>query len=479
MRLLKKNRHLLQFPEGFLWGASTSHFQVEGNPFEMATRCSDWSAFTHANGNIADHTTADHACEFYSRYTSDLDLLCKLNLNAFRISLNWPAICPEPLISAGYRSKNQPNRAELDHYLRLLTALKEKGISTFVTLFHFCLPLWLAKKGGWHGKYVVDEFEAFTELVANEYKGLVDYWLTLNEPLAYAYQGYIAGNWPPSHRHDYQLAFAAMRNMLEAHGAAYHTIKSKDPQSQVGFSMHWRPFPPRNRLNPLDQMVSHYRNAIFNRIFLTAASTGVLEFPFPFNLSRLVQRISGLVPVAKDTMDILAINYYTRSLCQFKWSLPIDLFGVGHDVDESQFNPLNWESCPEGLFEVLTRELKEYKIDGKGRERPIIITENGYADLFSADLTDGDWSLDDADRTKYLQEHLVAVHRAIKSGAKVTGYLHWSLLDNFEWAEGLRMRFGLVRVAFPTQERTPRKSAKFFAEIAKQNAIINGRSLSG
>jgi beta-glucosidase len=475
MGLIRKKRNLLTFPEGFLWGVSTSHFQVEGNPFEIANKCSDWAAWTHANGNIADRTTADRACEFFERYGSDLELLSDLNLNALRVSLNWAAICPQPMIAAGYRSKNKPNRSQLDHYKRLLTMTKEKGIKTFVTLFHFCLPIWLAQKGGWHDPSVVDEFEAFAELVATEYKGLVDYWVTINEPLAYAYQGYVEGGWPPGHRGNYQLAFSAIRNMLEAHGAAYHIIRSADPDSKVGFTMHWRPFPARNRFNPLDQMVSYYRNAVFNHIFPNTASTGMLEFPFPFNMSQLVQQISGLIPTAKDTMDFLGINYYTRSVCEFKWAYPIDLFGVGQEKKRSDFNPLNWESCPKGLYDLLTKELARYRIDGKGQERPIIITENGYADLYSADLTDGDWSLDDKERTKYLHEHLLAVHEAIKSGANVTGYLHWSLLDNFEWAEGLRMRFGLVRVAFPTQERRLRRSANFYAQVAKLNAIRRGQ----
>jgi beta-glucosidase len=477
MGLSKKKDHLLEFPKGFLWGVSTSHFQVEGNPVEMATKCSDWAAWTHANGNIADHTTADRACEFYSRYPSDLELISQLNLNALRISLNWASICPGPLVSNGNGGKSQPNQKELDHYRRLLTAAKEKGIKTFVSLFHFCLPLWLSKKGGWHNEAAVHEFDAFAELVANEYKGLVDYWVTINEPLAYAYQGYIVGNWPPGSKASYAGAFTVIRNMLEAHGAAYHTIHSKDPHALVSFTMHWRPFPAQNELNPLDRMVSFFRNSIFNHIFPTAAATGLLEFPFPFTLSDLVQKISGYIPVAKDTMDFLGINYYTLTPCSFKWAFPVDLFGIGTDVDRAGFNPLNWESYPQGLYDVLIKEMPRYKFDGKGNERPIIITENGYADMFSADLIEGDWSLNDDERTKYLHEHLVAVHRAIKSGANVTGYLHWSLLDNFEWAEGLRMRFGLVRVAFPTQERTFRKSAGFYSQIARQNAIKNGLSL--
>jgi beta-glucosidase len=459
-----------KFPNDFLWGVATSHFQIEGNPIEISARSSDWAAWTVLDGHIADRTTADQACEFYSRYSTDLDLLSELNLNALRISLNWPAICPEPITG---KNPLPVNRAELDRYFQILAKAKAKGIKTFVTLFHFCLPTWLAERGGWNNRVAIDEFRTFTELVVEEYKDLVDYWITLNEPLAYAYQSYIAGGWPPGLKHDFHFAFMSLRNMLEAHGAAYHVIHEADPNASVSFTTHWRPFMARNPLSPADQMVANYRNQVFNHIFPNACQTGSLEFPFPFTLAELVKKISGPVPNVKDTMDYLAINYYTRDICEFKVGFPIDLFGVRSDVAKKALDGMGWESYPDGLYHLLTNDLAKYKKDLSGRIRPIFITENGYADVFPADLSEGDWSIDDGERAKYLHQHVEAIHRAIKDGANVKGYLHWSLLDNFEWAEGLRMRFGLVRVAYPTQERRLRKSARVYAEIAKNNAIDN------
>jgi beta-glucosidase len=352
-----------------------------------------------------------------------------------------------------------------------LAKAKAKGIKTFVTLFHFCLPTWLAERGGWNNRVAIDEFRTFSELVVEEFKDLVDYWITLNEPLAYAYQSYIAGGWPPGLKHDFHYAFMSLRNMLEAHGAAYRVIHEADPNAMVSFTMHWRPFMPRNPVSPADKMVAHYRNQVFNHIFPTACQTGYLEFPFPFTLAELVKKISGPIQGVKDTMDYLAVNYYTRDICEFKVGFPIDLFGVRSDVAKKALDGMGWESYPDGLYNTLTKDLAKYKKDLSGRNRPIFITENGYAEVFPADLAEGDWSLDDSERTKYLHEHIQAVHRAIKDGANVKGYLHWSLLDNFEWAEGLRMRFGLVRVAYPTQERRLRKSARIYAEIARNNAI--------
>jgi beta-glucosidase len=456
------------FPEGFLWGAATSHFQVEGNPAEISSRSSDWAVWTACDGRIADRTTADRACEFFSRYPDDLELLSRLNLNAFRISLNWPALCPEASNPGGSLAVNMQ---QVEHYREMLTRLKSKGIKTFVTLFHFCLPKRLSDQGGWVNAATADEFGRLAQFLAKEYKGLVDYWITINEPLAYAYQGYVAGVWPPGLKHSYEQAFACVRNMLIGHAAAYRYIHEEDREASVSYTMHWRPFMARNKFNPADLVVQHMRNAVFNHLFPQAVQTGSLKFPFPCNLYPKVQELTGPIPGLQDSMDYLAINYYTRDVCQFNFQKGIDLFGETTVQSEVEVNAMGWESYPDGLYDLLTREIPPYHFDSKGQVRPIIITENGYAAVFPADMTEGDWSLEDDQRISYLQSHLLAIHRAITSGVNVTGYLHWALLDNFEWAEGLRIRFGLVRVAFPTQERTLRKSALVYADIARSNAI--------
>lgn len=466
---------MLRFPDQFLWGAATSHFQIEGNPLEIASRSSDWSNWTFDNGHIADRTTADQACEFYKRYAADLDLLSKLNLNAFRFSINWAAICPE---TSSHTTPLTLNRQEVERYRELLTTLKAKGITTFATLFHFCLPKRLAQIGGWQSQTTVQEFVRLAELLAHEYKGLVDYWLTINEPLVYAYQGYVAGRWPPGLERAYEQAFLCVRHMLEAHALAYQAIHSQDSRAKVSYTMHWRPFHALNPWNPSDQAARHLRNRIFNHLFPTAVQTGTLTFPLPFKLQKFVQRISGPIVHLKDSIDYLAINYYTRDICQFRFKRPFDMFGVKALPKEQELDGMGWENYPHGLYELLTDGIKPYRLDSKLHQRPIIITENGWAGAFPADMQEGDWSLDDQPRIAYLLSHLMAIHKAISQGINVKGYLHWSLLDNFEWAEGLRTRFGLVRVAFPTQERRFRKSAEVYADIARLNAIdTNSRHL--
>ncbi len=452
-----------------MWGAATSHFQIEGHPLEVGNRLSDWSAWTALEGKISDRTNADNACEFFHRYASDIEICRRLNLNAFRISLNWAVLCPEKSMP-GQKAVLDPTGVQ--YYRQLLTSLKRDGIQTFVTLFHFALPVWLADSGGWTNAFSAEFFGQFAEAAASAFGDLVDYWVTLNEPLAYAYQGYVKAAWPPGHKNDYLSAFKAIKNMLAGHAVAYHKLHEKNADARVSFTMHWRPFVAKKRWNPLDRMVRYYRHCVFNLLFPAAVQSGRLQFPFPLDQPQEMQELKGEIPGLKGTMDYLAVNYYTRELSKFSFAWPIDLFGAS-DEPELAINCLGWETYPEGLFTALVNDLEPFKYNADGSVRPIYITENGFPTSFSAGLSEGDWSLADDLRIEYLTAHLLTVHRAINAGANVRGYLYWSLLDNFEWAEGLLPRFGLVRVAYPTQERTLRKSAHVYAAIARQNGIEN------
>jgi len=459
----------LKFPDGFLWGAATSHFQVEGHPKEIASRLSDWALWTNEAGRISDSTSADQACQFYHRYEDDIVLIRDMNLNAFRLSFNWPALLQDPPGTSV--APSVLDQKQVDYYRRILTSLKESGVTTFATLFHFTLPDWLAAAGGWTTAYAVSEFKRFSELIVAEFSDLVDYWITINEPLAYVYQSYVAGLWPPGIKSDYLSAFKAVRRLLEGHTAAYDAIKAVKPDAQVSYTLHWRPFMPKNPLNPLDHMVRFYRDFTFNQLFSSSLESGEVRFPFPINLNKEIISISGPVEGLKGKCDYLAINYYTRELSRFRSSWPIDIFGESSPDRELAVNDIGWEVYPQGLFDLLTRDTLAYQFNLDGSRRPVIITENGYASSFAADLDQGDWSLADQKRVDYLVTHLQEIHRAIAAGVDVRGYLHWSLLDNFEWAEGLKARFGLIRVSYPTQERILRASAKVYAEIAKNNAI--------
>lgn len=458
---------ILKFPDDFLWGVATSHFQIEGNRQEIKHRISDWSNWTAQEGRILDQSTADRACDFLSHYEADVDLCQSMNLNTFRLSLNWPALMPK----AG-ATEMDPEMVKF--YRTLLQMLKDRGFKTFVTLFHFCLPTYLSDAGGWRNPKTIDEFERFTELVVKEFGAeLVDFWLTLNEPLAYSYQGFIGGSWPPGGKGDYVAAFEAIRNLLEGHARSYAVIHRLIPQAKVSFTVHWMPFVPRASWNPFDKLTQFMRDEIFNHLWMRSVETGNLQFVPPLNIDKRVRKLCGVIPGLRGSIDFLGINYYTRQVSEFEMKWPPDIFGIRSDLAEFEVSSLGWEIYPDGLYKLLTHGLDPYRYDDQGNAREIYITENGLASMFSAELTDGDWSLNDELRVNYLLAHLIAVHKAVKAGANVKGYLHWSLLDNFEWSEGLRARFGLVRVAYPTLERTMRKSAKIFAEIVGQNALVD------
>jgi beta-glucosidase len=384
------------------------------------------------------------------------------------LSLNWPALCHEAPDESG---QVVFDRETVEYYRNLLSSLKKEGITTFVTLFHFTLPKWLSDRGGWLNPKTAEAFESFAKMAADEFSDLTDYWITINEPLAYAYQGYVSGLWPPGSRGKYLDAFLCVKNMLDGHARAYRALHARRADCKVGFTMHWRPFVPKRRWSPLDQMVKYYRDFVFNQMFPLAVQTGALSFPFPLSQNRDIARISGPVEGLKGAMDYLAVNYYTRELSEFNFKAPFDLFGSQSVEHELEVNCMGWENYPDGLYYTLTCDLVPFLYNSDGSKREIIITENGFATAFAHDLDEGDWSLADEERVKYLTSHLMALHQAIEDGANVKGYLYWSLLDNFEWAEGLRPRFGLVRVAYPSQERTLRKSAIVYADIARRNGL--------
>ncbi|HMO21848.1 MAG TPA: family 1 glycosylhydrolase [Candidatus Melainabacteria bacterium] len=461
--------NIIKFPEDFLWGVSASHFQIEGYPTEVERRLSDWSRWTEEEGRILDGSNADRACEFHKRYLDDIELIGELNLKAYRTSLNWAALMPEGPGTVSRERQFAPGVVE--YYRDLFSRLKERGIKVFVTLFHFCLPDWLAEEGGWTSPRVADEFETFADLARQHFGDLVDYWMTVNEPMAYIYQGYVAGNWPPGASQDYLGAFVAIRSMLTAHARAYHALKGGEDAVQVSFANHWRPFAPERKWSPLDLMVTHYRERVFNHIFPESIDEGALNIPAPLSGRKEFRALEGEIPGLKKSMDFLAVNYYTRELSRFDLSWPPDLFGTRSKRADYPVNGLGWEVYPEGFYRVLTSDINPYLIDSKGHNRPVFVTENGFATLFSPDLSAGDWSISDRERCDYLISHLVVLKKAIEAGVNIKGYLHWSLTDNFEWSEGLTPRFGLVRVSYEDQARKLRESAELYSKIAAANAL--------
>jgi beta-glucosidase len=417
-----------RFPAGFLWGASTSAHQVEGNNIH-----NDWWAWEQAGRTAA---PSGLACDHYNRYRSDFDLAQSLAHNAHRFSLEWSRIEPE---------EGRWSDEALDHYRDVLVALHERGMEPVVTLFHYTLPQWMAEKGGWENPAIERAMGHYVEKVMEVLGPHARWWITLNEPVVQVFKGWLLGQWPPGRVRAWATALKVLRLMLRAHVRAYHVIHSRRPDAMVSIAKHALALSPDDPTRWLDRWSVGVRGYMFNHLFLEALHTGVLRVPGLF---------WEHLPTAR-TLDFIGVNYYTRDFVRNSgYNLP-GLVGEfakrDHRQQRGKLNDLGWEVYPEGLAQFL-REFSRYKL-------PILITENGIP------------TRNDDDRWVFLFMHLWQVARAIADGVNCVGYLHWSLLDNYEWADGYAARFGLIEVDYATQERRIRPSAWRYAEIIRRNEL--------
>ena len=353
---------------------------------------------------------AGKACDQYNRYEEDFDIAKQLGQNAYRLSLEWSRIEP---------TEGQFNEKEIDHYRKVLGALQKRGIKPFVTLHHFSNPVWFAEKGGWANSKSPEYFERFVAYVMDELGQEARYWITINEPFIYTGNAYIAGAFPPKKKNAL-VGLQVAGNLARAHKRAYAAIKRKRPDAQVGIAKN-------------NNFFEAYKNQFASRI-VAAIAKNIWNFWF-------LNQIKGY-------QDFIGLNYYFHNRIHVRFSNPKNWFFQNEDKTVSD---IGWEIYPEGLYHIV-KEVKRF-------QKPIYILENGIADA------------DDNQRSDFLREHLMWLHKAMKEGADVKGYFHWSLLDNFEWAEGFTKRFGLVHVDFQTLRRTTRPSAKVYAEICKTNQI--------
>ena len=423
------------FPTGFLWGAATSAHQVEGG-----NRLNDWWRFEQQPGKIAHGETSGDACRHWERFDQDFALAAADHHRMHRLSLEWSRIEPE---------RGRFDRVAVDHYHAVFASLKRHGLLPLVTLHHFTNPLWIADHGGWENRETVDRFCDFVRFCAHEFGGEVDWWCTVNEPEVYAFRGWSEGVWPPGRR-DESAALTVMAHLLEAHGLAYRILHAEDRHDAdgdgraavVGFAKHRPQLEPLHAWSPLDRLRAHFENAVFNDAVEQAADSGDIHLSIPG--ARSVRRH---VPELKGSLDYFGLNYYTR------WKVRA-LGGDPHVARPgAEHTDLGWEIYPRGLEEATVRVARLGK--------PILITEHGFADAT------------DRFRPRALIESLLHLGNALDRGARVIGYLHWSLLDNFEWSDGFDARFGLYRVDFadPARARTRTLSADLYARVAAANAI--------
>ena len=432
----------MYFPPDFKWGAATAAHQVEGNNTN-----NDWWAWEQSGEHVRDGQKSGLACDWWGAgFDRDVELAAQMKHTTHRLSIEWSRLEPQ---------EGQWDSAAIDRYRVMLQTLHERGIEPMVTLHHFSNPSWVAERNSWETPDIVPLFERFVTKAVDALKDLCDLWVTINEPNIYAVLGWSqdldepaelttpSASFPPG-KNDPQLVFKVLDHMLLAHGAAYHAIHREQPQARVGLAHHMRLFDPARPGSLLDQFCTWNRDRLFNRIPLNAMLYGRLDRPIG-----LARRISQL----KNTADFIGLNYYSRDLIQFdRHGWQGMTLGRSTHHPNAEMSDMNYgEIYPRGIFRLLKR-LGRY---GK----PIYITENGLPDL------------DDDRRPSYLIQVLREVWKAINENVPVMGYYHWTLTDNFEWAEGWNLRFGLVKLNPETQERTLRRSGELYGELIRRNAI--------
>jgi len=438
------------FPPGFLWGASTSAYQIEGSPLADGAGPSNWHQFCHSGGRGAHLAPGgDVACDHYHRWREDIALMRDLGLQAYRFSVSWSRILPE--------GRGRINQRGLDFYSRLVDGLLEAGIRPMITLYHWDLPAALDDLGGWLNPEVADWFADYAQVVCGRLADRVEHWATLNEPWVVTDQGYLHGAHPPGHA-DFREVPIVSHNLLRAHGLGVRACRAAGAR-QVGLVVNIEPkYPASDR--PEDLAATRRADAYMNRQYLDPVFLG----RYPAELEEIFGDAWPRFPAAdfdliREPIDYLGLNYYSRSITHHD---PGAAFGQWGSRPHPQHlrTEMDWEVFPQGLTDTLVAIQKQYGAI------PIYVNENGAA---FPDPPVAPPDLQDPLRLDYFRTHLLAVQEAIRLGVNVKGYFAWSLLDNFEWSFGYSKRFGIVHVDFETQRRTPKASSHFLSEVMHTN----------
>jgi beta-glucosidase len=461
---------MLSFPAGFVWGTATASYQIEGAVAEDGRTPSIWDTFSHTPGKVVGGDTGDVADDHYHRYREDVAIMRDLGVRAYRFSIAWPRVVP--------RGSGPVNPAGLDFYSRLVDELLGAGITPVATLYHWDLPQELQDAGGWVNRETSYRFAEYAQHAAAALGDRVQRWTTLNEPWCSAFLGYGAGVHAPGET-DGAKALAAVHHLLLGHGLAIRALRASLPADRL-LSITLNPAMARPFSDdPLDVVAASKVDGLQNRIWLDPLFKG----QYPADVQEFTSSITdwsyvrdGDLEIIGTPIDVLGVNYYNPVVVGHYAGGPRgNADGHGDGAGETwpgcsdvQFfeqpgrrTAMGWPVDASGLRELLVRLQADY---GK----PMMITENGAA---FDDVVEADGSIHDADRTRYLQEHLIAAQQSIGDGVDLRGYFLWSLLDNFEWAYGYGKRFGIVRVDLDTQLRTPKDSARFYGRVVANNAV--------
>ncbi|WP_370419388.1 GH1 family beta-glucosidase [Streptomyces sp. QH1-20] len=461
----------VNFPPGFLWGAATAAYQVEGAAREGGRTPSIWDVFARIPGKVFGGDTGDTATDHYHRHHEDVALMAELGLGAYRFSVSWPRVQPTGRGPASPRG--------LDFYRALVDDLLAHGIRPMLTLYHWDLPQELETAGGWPERETAHRFADYAQLVAEALGDRVELWTTLNEPWCSAFLGYGSGVHAPG-RTDELAALRAAHHLNLAHGLGAAALRAALPdRARLSVALNPAAVRPRTAA-PEDVDAARRVDALATRIFtdpmlhgrypedLLADTAGITDWSFVYD---------GDTATINHPLDALGINYYAPTVVSGSTdSRPSRADGHGGGerspwpgADRVAFHQppgkrtaMDWSVDPTGLYDLLTRFARE--VPGL----PLVVTENGAA---YDDKPDGEGVVHDPDRIAYLHAHLDAVRRAIADGADVRGYFLWSLLDNFEWAYGYSKRFGAVYVDYATQARTPKSSARWYSQVVRSGQL--------
>ncbi|MGB2625783.1 MAG: GH1 family beta-glucosidase [Candidatus Acidiferrum sp.] len=441
-----------QFPKDFLWGAATASYQIEGAWNEDGKGESIWDRFSHTTGLVKGADTGDVACDSYHRYKEDIALAKKLNVKSYRFSISWPRIQADGV--------GKPNEKGLDYYKRLTDELHRAGIRPLATIYHWDLPQALQDKGGWPNRDMVGRFSEYSDIVVRSLGDRVNNWCIFNEPWVFTMLGYAWGIHAPSHK-DVGEFLRASHVVNLSQGSAFRAIKAVNSKLQVGtaFSMtHCEPATGSAE----DKAAAERAHALTNVWFLEPALKGTYPAAFPGGNPLEAMGVKpGDMESVRAPLDFIGINYYQRTIVA---AAPVGkdsaraYLGVSDRTgNEGTLTDMGWEVWPDGFHGMVMRITSDYN-------KPVIeITENGASYL---DAPDAHGAVPDQRKVDYLRGYLSALGRSMKDGANVRAYHCWSLLDNFEWAEGYTQRFGIVYVDFRDQRRIVKESGHWYAKLA-------------
>ncbi len=440
------------FPDGFLWGTATAAYQIEGAVDEDGRTPSIWDTFSHTPGAVLRGDTGDVACDHYHRWRDDVDLLDDLGVNAYRFSIAWPRVIPEP--------GGNVNPKGLDFYEGLVDELLNRGITPVVTLYHWDLPQYLQDLGGWANRDTAYRFGDYVAAVAERLGDRVPYWLTLNEPYCSAFVGHAMGLHAPGVR-DEAVAVRALHHLLLAHGIGAQRLREQGVSGKAGITCNLTaPYAASDA--PEDLAAARRLDLYENRLFLDPLFKG----QYPADAREYFRGVTAfdfvedgdMVTIAQP-LDFFGINYYEQHAVQAD---PDDGVRGWRRVPDPDPTIVGIGVHPEGLHSVLTRVAREYT------PLPLIVTETGIA---LHDYVDPDGLVRDDERIAFYESHIRAARQAIDDGVPLVGFFPWSLLDDFEWSWGYGYRYGMHYVDYATQARIPKDSARWFAEVTRANGL--------